>query len=83
MPNPYRFGRLLVLLMILLSSLLVESSLGNLIFWMSFCVVGQPIAVLLYAIDYEFQKETGEKVSHFQDEHCRIRLWGRCLLGEG
>ena len=58
------------------------SSIGNLIFWLSFCVVGQPIAVLLYAIDSEFQKETGETLGHVQ-ERCRIYLWGQCLLGEG
>jgi len=50
---------------------------------LSFCVVGQPVAVLLYAIDYEFQKETGEGegVANFQ-EYCRIHLWGQCLLGD-
>ena len=57
------------------------SSIGNLIFWLSFCIVGQPVAVLLYAIDYEFQKETGDIVGGSQ-ENCRIQLWGRCLLGE-
>eukprot|EP00977_Amphora_coffeiformis_P012268 scaffold3034_cov173-Amphora_coffeaeformis.AAC.4 len=58
------------------------SSIGNLVFWLSFCVVGQPIAVLLYAIDYEFQKETGDALANFP-ERCRIHFWGRCLLGEG
>ena len=28
------------------------SSIGNVIFWIIFCVVGQPMAVLLYTIDY-------------------------------
>eukprot|EP00814_Leptocylindrus_danicus_P006596 CAMPEP_0116012008 /NCGR_PEP_ID=MMETSP0321-20121206/4883_1 /TAXON_ID=163516 /ORGANISM="Leptocylindrus danicus var. danicus, Strain B650" /LENGTH=805 /DNA_ID=CAMNT_0003481301 /DNA_START=65 /DNA_END=2483 /DNA_ORIENTATION=- len=28
------------------------SSIGNLIFWITFCVVGQPMAILLYAIEY-------------------------------
>jgi len=28
------------------------SSIGNVIFWLSFCVVGQPMAILLYAIDF-------------------------------
>ena len=58
------------------------SSIGNLIFWLSFCVVGQPVAVLLYAIDYEFQKETGENIGSYQ-ANCRIEFWGHCLLGEG
>jgi diacylglycerol O-acyltransferase-1 len=57
------------------------SSIGNLIFWLSFCVVGQPVAVLLYAIDYEFRKETGEPVVQLQ-ANCKLSLWGECLLGE-
>mmetsp|Transcript_26026 Transcript_26026/g.50479 ORF Transcript_26026/g.50479 Transcript_26026/m.50479 type:complete len:496 (+) Transcript_26026:1-1488(+) len=28
------------------------SSIGNIIFWISFCFVGQPMAILLYTIDY-------------------------------
>jgi len=28
------------------------SSIGNVIFWISFCIVGQPMAVLLYTIDH-------------------------------
>uniref|UniRef100_A0A7S3Q517 diacylglycerol O-acyltransferase n=1 Tax=Chaetoceros debilis TaxID=122233 RepID=A0A7S3Q517_9STRA len=28
------------------------SSMGNIIFWLSFCIVGQPMAVILYTIDY-------------------------------
>lgn len=57
------------------------SSLGNLIFWVSFCVVGQPVAVLLYAIDYEFQKETGEPFVGALQENCRLQWFGHCLLG--
>ena len=28
------------------------SSLGNVFFWLSFCIVGQPMAILLYCLDY-------------------------------
>ena len=28
------------------------SSVGNVIFWISFCIVGQPMAVLMYTVDY-------------------------------
>jgi len=28
------------------------SSLGNIIFWLSFCILGQPMAIILYTIDY-------------------------------
>ncbi|KAL9191284.1 hypothetical protein ACHAXT_000990 [Thalassiosira profunda] len=35
------------------------SSVGNVIFWISFCFVGQPMAMLLYTIDYwEIHRET-------------------------
>ena len=32
------------------------SSLGNVIFWLSFCVVGQPMAILMYTADYQFEQ---------------------------
>lgn len=28
------------------------SSIGNVIFWFSFCIIGQPTAILMYTIDY-------------------------------
>lgn len=28
------------------------SSIGNVIFWFSFCIIGQPAAILMYTIDY-------------------------------
>jgi diacylglycerol O-acyltransferase-1 len=31
---------------------LKNDSLGNIIFWTSFCVLGQPLCVLLYYHDY-------------------------------
>jgi len=30
------------------------NSLGNIVFWVSFCVVGQPMAILLYTADYQY-----------------------------
>jgi len=41
-----------------LTKKLPGTSMGNVIFWLSFCVVGQPMAILLYTIDYQVQKET-------------------------
>jgi len=28
------------------------SSIGNVVFWLSFCIIGQPTAILMYTIDY-------------------------------
>jgi len=28
------------------------SSIGNFVFWLSFCFLGQPIAIMFYTIDY-------------------------------
>jgi hypothetical protein len=28
------------------------SSLGNILFWITFCIVGQPMAILMYTIDF-------------------------------
>jgi hypothetical protein len=59
------------------------SSLGNVIFWISFCVVGQPMAILLYTIDYQLQKHrqgTNLEIFSSQMSECRI-MWGeRCLI---
>lgn len=30
------------------------SSIGNMVFWLSFCVVGQPMAIMLYTADYQY-----------------------------
>lgn len=32
------------------------SSLGNVTFWLSFCIVGQPMAILMYTADYQVAK---------------------------
>jgi diacylglycerol O-acyltransferase-1 len=42
------------------------TSIGNMIFWLSFCVVGQPMAVLLYTVDYQYNKQhvmAGQRLS--------------------
>lgn len=31
-----------------------DGTVGNILFWLSFCVVGQPMAVLLYTVDYQY-----------------------------
>jgi diacylglycerol O-acyltransferase 1 len=33
------------------------SSIGNMIFWLSFCVVGQPMAVMLYTVDFQYMQQ--------------------------
>lgn len=55
------------------------SSIGNIIFWISFCVVGQPMAVLLYTVDYQYGKQHGVALDIVADE-CRM-VWGdSCLI---
>eukprot|EP00957_Ditylum_brightwellii_P058851 4462107-Ditylum_brightwellii.AAC.1 len=34
------------------------SSIGNAMFWLSFCIVGQPMAILLYCVDYFTMKNS-------------------------
>ena len=36
------------------------SSIGNMIFWLTFCIVGQPMAILMYTIHHK--RETGVTV---------------------
>ena len=46
-----------------LTKKLPGTSMGNIIFWFSFCIVGQPMAILMYTIDYQFHKETAYVLS--------------------
>lgn len=56
------------------------SSFGNIIFWVSFCVVGQPMAVLLYTVDYQYNKlQTQMEITDAVDA-CRVVWHGRCIV---
>jgi diacylglycerol O-acyltransferase-1 len=45
------------------------SSIGNIIFWISFCIVGQPMAILLYTIDYWENNHPAESTEEFVPKH--------------
>jgi len=51
------------------------SSIGNVIFWISFCFVGQPMAMLLYTIDYwEAHHHQDHVVSNVEADVPRLRI---------
>jgi diacylglycerol O-acyltransferase-1 len=57
------------------------TSMGNLIFWVSFCVVGQPMAVFLYAVDYSFgRRQTSFEILDAGDNFCRVMWQDSCLI---
>jgi diacylglycerol O-acyltransferase 1 len=58
------------------------SSIGNILFWVSFCLVGQPMAILLYTIDYNYGKMQHPVDLTFQDspELCTFRFFKACLI---
>eukprot|EP00980_Cylindrotheca_fusiformis_P028101 scaffold22580_cov210-Cylindrotheca_fusiformis.AAC.8 len=57
------------------------SSIGNILFWVSFCVVGQPMAILLYTIDFTYGKMQHDDVEHFDSKQiCKVMLFGKCFL---
>jgi diacylglycerol O-acyltransferase-1 len=57
------------------------SSVGNILFWVSFCVVGQPMAILLYTIDYKFGKmHDGYPEVFDADQVCRVMFRDTCLV---
>lgn len=62
------------------------SSFGNITFWLTFCVVGQPMAILLYTIDYKYGQQTYETTGVKDVAHlCRLpwRFWvNRCVDGD-
>jgi diacylglycerol O-acyltransferase-1 len=45
------------------------SSIGNFIFWISFCIVGQPMAILLYTIDYWENNHPVESTAEIVPKH--------------
>jgi diacylglycerol O-acyltransferase 1 len=62
------------------------TSLGNFIFWLSFCLVGQPMAVILYTVDYQYAKHQRDSLferrleSSESVEQCRVMWEQTCLV---
>ena len=56
------------------------SSVGNILFWVSFCVVGQPMAILLYTIDYKYGKMQEGTTTMDGLQTCRWDFGNTCLL---
>jgi diacylglycerol O-acyltransferase-1 len=57
------------------------SSVGNILFWVTFCVIGQPMAILLYTIDYKYGKmHNGEPELFDSDQLCRVTFGETCLV---
>lgn len=54
------------------------SSIGNIIFWITFCMVGQPMAILLYTIDYQFGKLANDSLPHVIAS-CSRKWWGHVV----
>jgi diacylglycerol O-acyltransferase-1 len=53
------------------------SSIGNVIFWISFCFVGQPMAMLLYTIDYweaHHHQQQDHVASDLEADSTRLRI---------
>mmetsp|Transcript_5234 Transcript_5234/g.5211 ORF Transcript_5234/g.5211 Transcript_5234/m.5211 type:complete len:199 (+) Transcript_5234:691-1287(+) len=40
----------LIIVMDIFKSFLLKTQIGNVVFWVSFCIIGQPLAVLIYSI---------------------------------
>lgn len=76
--RPWAFiGMLLQVPLTMLTKALVKrfpgSSIGNIIFWISFCFVGQPMAVLMYTIDYYYGSKAEDPVTN---EKPLVRIFG-------
>jgi hypothetical protein len=57
------------------------SSLGNVVFWLTFCVVGQPMAILMYTIDYKYGQFVHEhpRLETMNEPQCRFMLGSYCI----
>lgn len=57
------------------------SSMGNILFWVSFCVVGQPMAILLYTIDFKYAKMHNDEMSIMDSpEVCTLKFLEKCII---
>jgi diacylglycerol O-acyltransferase-1 len=55
-------------------------SFGNVLFWMTFCVIGQPMAILLYTVDYQYGKHHSTNMEIFDTDDCRFLWKNSCLI---
>jgi diacylglycerol O-acyltransferase-1 len=57
------------------------SSIGNIIFWIAFCVVGQPMAIMLYTVDYQYGKQAAGSLEIFDAAGECVLSWGKqCFM---
>ena len=57
------------------------SSLGNVLFWLTFSVIGQPMAILLYTVDFQYGEHKHSGLEIFEeDEQCRVMWRQHCLI---
>jgi diacylglycerol O-acyltransferase 1 len=60
MIRPWSFiGMMMQIPLVAMTKLAAQKSptISNMMFWVSFCFVGQPMAALLYTVDFQFKKE--------------------------
>jgi diacylglycerol O-acyltransferase-1 len=77
--RPWAFiGMIMQVPLTMLTKALVKqfpgSSIGNIVFWISFCILGQPMAAMLYAIDYNYGNQAQDTVT---EEKPLVRIFGR------
>jgi diacylglycerol O-acyltransferase 1 len=63
MVRPWSFlGMMMQIPLVAITKLAARHSptMGNIIFWISFCLVGQPMAALLYTVDYQYAQKQAQ-----------------------
>jgi hypothetical protein len=63
MVRPWSFlGMMMQIPLVAITKLAARRSptIGNMIFWVSFCLVGQPMAALLYTVDYQYAQKQAQ-----------------------
>lgn len=59
-----------------LSNRFPGSSIGNIIFWLTFCIIGQPMAILMYTADFQFRKQDVMSLGGMVAKQCISKWWG-------
>ena len=72
MIRPWSFlGMMMQIPLVAMTKLAARKSptISNMMFWISFCFVGQPMAALLYTVDYQYAKQHAQLMS-LQGDQC-------------
>lgn len=83
MVRPWSFlGMMMQIPLVAITKIAARKSptIGNMIFWVSFCLVGQPMAALLYTVDYQYAQQHGQLAGASTSNSCHVSWDKTCIV---